>query len=210
MILSRAEIPWSSARNPYDMHRALWHLFPGESAETRRSDGDSRQGFLFRVEDRRPGRPVQVLVQSRQRPQPNTRLKLIGSREIHPQPSSGQRLAFLLTANPVKTIRDEQFAQKTTKRRETCRVPLIKEEAQQAWLTRKLDGAALIEAVSVRPHQPLFFRRAQRGGKIATVTFEGVLSVVDPSSLIMLLENGIGPAKSFGCGLLLVRRIMSL
>jgi CRISPR system Cascade subunit CasE len=31
--------------------------------------------------------------------------------------------------------------------------------------------------------------------------------VDDPEQLTRLLENGIGPAKSFGCGLLLVRRL---
>ena len=45
-----------------------------------------------------------------------------------------------------------------------------------------------------------------RGGKLVTATFEGVLHVRDPDRLAALLENGIGPAKAFGCGLLLVRR----
>lgn len=49
-------------------------------------------------------------------------------------------------------------------------------------------------------------RTAQRPG-VVTVTFEGVLNVIDPDRLVMLLENGIGPAKAFGCGLLLVRRL---
>jgi CRISPR system Cascade subunit CasE len=210
MILSRVEIPWSASRNPYDMHCALWQLFPDESAETRRSDGESRQGFLFRVEDSRPGRPAQVLVQSRQRPRPTSSVQLIGSRELHPQPSTDQRLAFLLTANPVKTVKDVQLEQKTKKTRDTCRVPLIKEADQQSWLMRKLDGVALVESVSILPHQPLYFRRGHRGGKVVTVTFEGVLNVIDPDRLVMLLENGIGPAKAFGCGLLLVRRIALL
>lgn len=207
MILSRAEIPWSDARNPYDMHRALWHLFPGEAPESRRTQDQSRQGFLFRVEDSRAGRPAQVLVQSRQCPQPHVKVQLIGSREFRPQPSRNQRLAFLLTANPVKTIKDEELAQKSKKSRDTCRVPLIKEEDQQTWLLRRLKNAAIVEAVAITPHPPLFFRRGNRGGKIASVTFEGILSVADPDALISLLENGIGPAKAFGCGLLLVRRM---
>ena len=46
-----------------------------------------------------------------------------------------------------------------------------------------------------------------RGGKLATVTFNGVMKVSNPARLIELLEKGVGPAKGFGCGLLLVRRI---
>jgi CRISPR system Cascade subunit CasE len=47
---------------------------------------------------------------------------------IQPAPSAGQRLAFVLTANPVKTITDTQRNAKPDKQSEKCRVPLIKEE----------------------------------------------------------------------------------
>lgn len=207
MILSRAEIPWGFARNPYDIHRALWRLFPGEPAEARRTHEDPRQGFLFRVEDNRPGRPALTLVQSRQPPRSDASVRVLGSREIRPQPSQGQRLAFILTANPVKTIKDQQLAQKPKKRRDSCRVPLIKDEDQRAWLERRLGEAATVEAVSITPHQPTFFRRRDRGGRIASVTFEGILEVKRTDALVALLENGIGPAKAFGCGLMLVRRL---
>lgn len=210
MILSRAEIPWPAARDPYQHHCKIWQLFPGEPREARRDDAESRQGFLFRVEDNRPGQPARVLVQSRQRPSPADGVVLLASREVEPQPSAGQRLAFLLTANPVKSIKDAQAEQKPGKKRDTCRVPLHKEDDQRAWLTRKLAGAAEVEAVSLLPHQPLFFRRNRRdnrAGKLVTVSFEGVLRVQDPAALVTLLENGIGPAKAFGCGLLLVRRL---
>jgi len=33
-----------------------------------------------------------------------------------------------------------------------------------------------------------------------------LLRVQDPNALLKHLENGLGPAKSFDCGLLLVRR----
>jgi CRISPR system Cascade subunit CasE len=207
MILSRAEIPWPAARDPYQHHRSIWRLFPGEPREPRRSGEDPRQGFLFRVEDNRPGRPARVLVQSNQPPVPTDGVTLIASREVKPQPSLGQRLAFLLTANPVRTIKDSEAEQKPTKKRVTCRVPLIREDEQRAWLARKLDGAAEIEAVSLLPHEPLFFRRGNLAGKLVPLSFEGVLRVHDPMRLVALLENGIGPAKAFGCGLLLVRRL---
>jgi len=206
MILTRAEIAWAAARDPYQHHRAIWRLFPGEPEEPRRGRGEPRQGFLFRVEDNRPGRPARILIQSRRPPAPAQGVALMGTREIWPQPSKGQRLAFLLTANPVKTVRDSQVEQKPWKNRPVCRVPLIREDEQRAWLRRKLEGAAEIEAVTLLPHPPLFFRRGGRAGKIATLTFEGLLRVQDPEALVTLLENGVGPAKAFGCGLLLVRR----
>ena len=208
MFLSRVEIPWDQARNPYEYHRQLWQLFPGETKETRRRADDSRNGFLFRVEDHRPGRPVRLLVQSRQAPHVTTpSIHVVGAREVHPRPSLGQRLAFVLTANPIKTIADAERDAKPGKKSDKCRVPLIREDDQREWLLRKLAAGAEVEAADVLPHPPIYFRKGNRGGKLVTTTFEGVLRVRDPNALATLLENGIGPAKAFGCGLLLVRRI---
>jgi CRISPR system Cascade subunit CasE len=39
------------------------------------------------------------------------------------------------------------------------------------------------------------------------VTFEGLLRVTDGNAFVSLLKNGLGPAKAFGCGLMLVKRI---
>jgi CRISPR system Cascade subunit CasE len=152
------------------------------------------------------GRPARLLVQSRRAPLRTGGLLLLGSREIQPAPNVGQRLAFVLTANPVKTITDAERAAKPGKQSEKCRVPLIKEEEQLAWLERKLDGAATLEHATILPHAPLYFRKGKRVGKLVACTFEGFLRVDDPERLASLLENGVGPAKAFGCGLLLVRR----
>jgi CRISPR system Cascade subunit CasE len=207
MFISRVEIPWEAARNPYDLHRQLWRLFPGEERETRESGEQDRQGFLFRVEEQGTGRPTRLLVQSRRAPVRADGLLLHGSREIQPAPSAGQRLAFVLTANPVKTITDAERDSKPGKQSEKCRVPLIKEDDQRDWLARKLATAATLKSTDILPHAPLYFRKGKRAGKLVTCTFEGVLRVDEPEQLARLLENGIGPAKSFGCGLLLVRRL---
>ena len=207
MFLSRVEIPWEFARNPYNLHQQLWKLFPGEEREARKSNDDVRQGFLFRVEENPTGRPARLLVQSRRTPEVALGMVIIGTREIQPRPVAGQRLAFLLTANPVKTIADAQRDAKPDKKSEKCRVPLIKEEDQREWVARKFASAGEIEVANVMPHAPIYFRKGSRGGKLATVTFDGVLRVSDPIRLAELLDNGVGPAKGFGCGLLLVRRL---
>jgi CRISPR system Cascade subunit CasE len=207
MFLSRVEIPWEAARNPYDVHRQLWRLFPGEEREVRRHSDETRQGFLFHVEKSGPGRTARLLVQSRQAPEIAQGLVMLGTREIRPEPSAGQRLSFLLTANPIKTIVDAERLDKPDKKSEKCRVPLIREEDQREWLARKLSGAAEVEAVTLQPRPPIYFRKGNRGGKLACVTYEGVLRVTHSGNLVSLLENGVGPAKAFGCGLLLVRRI---
>ncbi len=42
---------------------------------------------------------------------------------------------------------------------------------------------------------------------VLSISDEGVLQVLDPTLMLSLLENGIGPAKAFGCGMMLVRRV---
>jgi CRISPR system Cascade subunit CasE len=86
-------------------------------------------------------------------------------------------------------------------------VPLIKEAEQREWIARKLASAGEIEVVSVLSHAPTYFRKGNRGGKLATVNFDGVLRVSDPTLITKLLENSIGHAKAYGCNLLLVRRL---
>lgn len=46
-----------------------------------------------------------------------------------------------------------------------------------------------------------------RGISLSTLDFEGELSVTDPGIFLSALFKGIGPAKAFGCGLMLVRRV---
>jgi CRISPR system Cascade subunit CasE len=41
----------------------------------------------------------------------------------------------------------------------------------------------------------------------SSVDFEGEIEVVDPELFSQVLYTGIGPAKGFGCGLMLVRRV---
>lgn len=206
MYLSRIEIPWQLARNPYNVHRHLWELFPGQAREARQDADAPRQGFLYRFEEKHPGKPVRVLLQSRLEPISAGEVALLGCREIHPKPEPEQVLAFLLTANPIKTIVDVDKVAKPGKVSDKCRVPLLHEEEQLAWLARKLGGAATLETATVQPHEPLHFRKGNRAGKLAMTTFEGLLRVEDSDALLKHLENGIGPAKAFGCGLLLVRR----
>ena len=52
-------------------------------------------------------------------------------------------------------------------------------------------------------------RMRGRGIRLSTLNFEGELTVTDTARFSDALLHGIGPAKSFGCGLLLVRRVTS-
>jgi CRISPR system Cascade subunit CasE len=210
MYLSRVEVSWESAKNPYNLHRAIWKLFPGSERESRATAEESRQGFLFRVEQNEPGRPAIVMMQSRRAPQKVAEhARVLASKEFNPQPSQGQRLAFILVANPIKTINDKDGRLNKKGEIKKCRVPLIKEEQQIQWLQDRLKGIATPEAVSVRILAPIFFYKQKEkcNGKLVPILFEGILRIENSEALVKVLEDGIGPAKAFGCGLMLVKRI---
>ncbi|MBN2299062.1 MAG: type I-E CRISPR-associated protein Cas6/Cse3/CasE [Deltaproteobacteria bacterium] len=46
-----------------------------------------------------------------------------------------------------------------------------------------------------------------RTAGFSSVDFEGLIEVADPEIFINALYKGIGPAKGFGCGLMLIRRV---
>jgi CRISPR system Cascade subunit CasE len=205
MYLSKVHISWPQAQNPYQLHQALWRLFPGcEQAD---------REFLFRVEQLQKGIGAEVLMQSIIQPQSSEQSPvLLAQREYVLNIQNGQRLRFRLRANPIKTIKDSSKGTVEKKGKtftKTVRVPLLHEEQQQAWLERKLQGFAQLETLIVQPEPVLYFRKVKEGrsGKIQTVMFDGVLTVLDAEALNREITQGIGAAKAFGCGLLSVARV---
>jgi CRISPR system Cascade subunit CasE len=200
MYLSKIHIPWLQAQNSYQLHQALWRLFP----DCEQADRD----FLFRVEQLQKGIGAEVLMQSTTQPQSNEQSPaLLAQREYVLNVQNGQRLRFRLRANPIKTIKDSSKGTVEKKGKiftKTVRVPLLHEEQQQAWLERKLETFAQLETLIMQPELALYFRKAKEGrsGKIQTVMFDGILTVTDSKAFNREVTKGIGPAKSFGCGLL--------
>lgn len=201
MYLSKVMISGAACRNPYEIHRALWKLFPSEA--------NAGRDFLFRVEHSGQ-QNAEVLMQSIREPIVATvrEARLLRSKLYPLSLQHGQRLRFKLLANPVKTINDEGGRLNAEGEVKKCRVPLLHDEELQAWLIRKLVGIAEIESIVVEKRPPMNFRKASERlvGKVQPVCFQGILSIVDPAELESLVQSGIGPGKAFGCGLLSLAR----
>lgn len=200
MYLSKILVTGAICRNPYEMHRTLWRLFPEDEAATR--------DFLFRVGDADRVHAA-ILLQSEIKPEhPNANTRIQACKDYQLTLNKGQRLRFLLIANPVKTINDEAGRKTAEGETKKCRVPLIREDDQRLWLERKLKDVALIDTLDIDPMTPLRFYKTkeERAGKIQPVSYKGVLNVRDAEGVVMLIRKGIGPAKAFGCGLLSLAR----
>lgn len=143
----------------------------------------------------------------------------------------GQTLAFSLRANPTKRIFKPSKGDVLLKGK---RVALLREEEQVDWLVRKGDerekgcpGGFEILAketkvqndeirqivhVNTMPEGKQIGYKTDEQGKHRmtqlTVRYDGLLRITDPDAFRETLVRGIGPAKAFGCGLMLVKRVV--
>ncbi|GAA1791203.1 type I-E CRISPR-associated protein Cas6/Cse3/CasE [Planosporangium flavigriseum] len=118
----------------------------------------------------------------------------------------GQQWAFRLTANPIHSGR------KTAEAKDTQRFAYLREEEQVKWLADRAPrhGFALATQQDGEPNlrlhrrQTQTFKRGMAAVTIATVTYDGILQVTDSDTFRRALTSGIGHAKAYGCGLLML------
>ncbi len=223
--LARLEVHAETARaegisDTYTWHKRLWECYPDAP--------DAERDFLTRIDElegafriwimarRKPVRPLWC-------PSDGFALKEIAASFL-----SHRFYAFDLRANPVKTIvqrgpNGETLLRANGKRKNGKRVPLVKPEELRAWLIRKgevrcrdkdtgLDvpgGFRIIKEkpLEISPMMGNHFRKKEQSGYHGGVQFRGILEVTDPERFIETYHCGIGGAKSFGFGLLLLAPI---
>lgn len=169
----------------YAWHRALWTAFQGRDGE--------RRDFLFRVDDQRDR--FEALLLSPALPE----APLWGLWETKEIPETFLEHAtyrFQLRANP--TMR------RNSDRR---RLGIFQEPALRDWILRKAEqngfGVRRETLVVSAPMTETFLRNGRRG-KHVSVDFSGGLSVTDRGRFRDAFAMGIGSAKAFGFGMLVL------
>lgn len=201
---------WSAFRTAYSLHQAVWDLF-GDHPERERD-------FLYHLKEG-GGFPV-VFALSARPPVESSELWSVEAKEFAPELRQGTRLGFLLRANPVRTREGKRHdvVMEEKHRLKTEDVPLdqwpsepeLVQEAGSKWLQARAEKTGFrlhaVRADSYRQHH--FAKgRASDPVRLSTVDFTGVLEVLDPACFLReALYRGLGPAKGFGCGLVLIRR----
>ncbi len=200
----------------YSLHQSIWKLFADRQ--------DRKRDFLYRV-DKDGLKPVIYTVSERE-PEQNTEFWRVESKEYAPRLHSGTELAFMLRVNPVVTKRDAQKKQhrhdvvmdmkmglkeKGTSKNDLPSIALLSQQAGWNWLSRRAEqyGFAIEEnQLRVDGYRKEMFKKKKGGRKIqfSILDFTGKLTVTDPALFSNTLFQGVGPAKAFGCGLLLVKR----
>lgn len=233
MILSRVRIDLNGLprealfdvmnASAYSAHQLLWQLF---------SEHDERP-FLFRqeletesgAEGQSPrGLPL-FYVLSREAPDTRNALFQIESKTFEPSLSVGDRLAFRLRANPTVDRRSGPGSQSRRSdvlmhaksafpagQRGTRECADAVEAAAVEWLATR--AATHGFSVPVHPitgayRQHVIRKKNQPRASVrfSSLDYEGQLEVADPARFLETLAAGIGRAKAFGCGLMLVRPV---
>ena|SRR5690554_1379720 len=205
----------NNSENGYAVHQLLWNLFP--------NGGEKKRDFLFR-ENKESEFPCFYMV-SKDEPVANSALS-VECKEYKPVLKKGDRLHFSLVANPVIARKKEgkkhsekhdvwMDAKKKAKDSGLQGGDLYKacEDATKEWLVNRStnNGFSIKLEDFVIDGYLQHNLRKMRGGKeirFSSIYFYGLLEVSDPEIFVeKALFKGIGPAKAFGCGLLLVKQI---
>lgn len=178
--------------SPYDMHRTLVRAFVDD-------DKQSPPRFLWRLEASSTWSDPVVLVQSAYVADWSKldaingyQKKLAETKTVSLEKllQAGAHYRFRLVANPTVT-------------RDGKRYGLAAEDAQLSWLARQGERLGFrVETVVVTASDMVKGRKGEMNISLQRVCYEGILQAIDVSKLGEALPSGIGPAKSFGCGLL--------
>ena len=203
----------------YAAHQLLWRLFP---------EYQGPRPFLFRqeMEESEDGGAPRGLplfyVLSEREPVPIAGLLEAQCKPFFPVLEPGERLAFRLRANPTvaKSVSGKRgqradvlmaakypFEAGGQRKSQACVEAM--DAAAREWLTERAEswGFRLPMSPEVGAYrQHALSKDKGRPIRFSSVDYEGLLEVTDSGRLIETLAQGVGRAKAFGCGLMLLRR----
>lgn len=216
----------------YQLHQLLWKLFPHDSEKKQRDflfrrdeTGGLPQFYLLSATQPVPLTGVLAVETKIFLPKLQTGDKLAFSLRANPVEQIKQQRSAAECSAHVEQRKAKQLPEKSTKKRiyhdvvmhlkkslteaekQTHSQADLEQRAGEQWLhgCAEKNGFRVL-AVTAQGYQQHHFKKRQI--KISTLDYDGLLEVIDPDIFIKTaLYKGIGRAKAFGCGLLLVKRV---
>ncbi len=201
---------WNVFNSEYSLHQAIWNLFA--------DNPDRRRDFLYRLDT--VGKWPVVYTISERKPERTGTLWRIETKQYDPQILNNMRLGFTVKVNPT-CKRDGKRHDVVMNLKHKMRVhgghgdkklSEIVAESCEHWINeRSVKNGFKVLHVRADGYQQKQFNKST--GKVpvrySTVDFTGVLEVIDERLFKLILLEGIGPEKGYGCGLMLVRRVLN-
>jgi len=200
-------------------HSLIWSLFA--------KDKNQGRDFLYREADD----GWYYILSSRKPENTNNLFHLDEPKEFSPALHEGERLRFSLRANPVirrripgtrksrkvDIVMDALHKLPDKTDRKDKRHAFIWEKGK-TWLTGQGEKHGFVlEPVHgedqrnpkiTRYRQNKIYKKGEKNPlNFYSLDFDGVLSITDASLFHAALHNGLGSAKGYGCGLMMIRRI---
>ena len=200
-------------------HRLIWTLFPGK---------DNVRDFLWRADGR--GR---FFILSRRAPTQSGVFQPLETTDFAPVLAPGDRLIFILRANATKdrrVLRDKD-GRKRNRRVDLVMDALHRGRSQNSTITNPVSKRAgrrmqvaervandwmaaqgrrkgfIVERIVVEDYSVRHIPRAGRNRiTLGLIDMKGIVTVTEPGKFVKAIAKGLGRAKSFGCGLMLIRR----
>ncbi|MFA5903811.1 MAG: type I-E CRISPR-associated protein Cas6/Cse3/CasE [Desulfobacula sp.] len=197
----------------YNWHKAAWDAFQGmekaKNGTSGQTDSENRTPFLSRVIKKTD--MVELLILSRTKAEkpkwcPENCWRIS---EIQPSFLSYNQYLFDLYANPTRKIKKQNSGGEFTKNGK--RLTILKSKEQMKWLQRKAEenGFKLCHQLNteILPGDFHSFIKNGKKGLHIGVQFKGLLEVCDRQLFENAFIQGIGSAKGFGFGMLMIKPI---
>ena len=202
----------------YALHQKIWDLTSIHPEQSR--------DFLYRIEFN-PSNVIRfIYLLSTNKINSNEEFFLKASTEYNPSIELGDVYQFKLRANPIVRRKEnnvsKEFSILLDAKHKLKKMGIDYKERFSLgeliydvgfnWLTKKGKN----HGFSIKHREIKIVNDAEykmegipnkQPFSIRTLDFEGILTVTDVVQFTQTLNNGIGPAKAFGCGLLLVKPV---
>ena len=195
ILVGKGEAARDRLWDSYSWHRKLWDAFPGRP--------DASRSFLFRVDDKRDD--FRILLLSLEHPVAPDWGRW-HTKEVAASFLAHDCYRFQLRANP--TVKRVVRLPGGDRKKNGRRTGIYDEASLLAWLERKAgeSGFRIAEAVAGPPQETHFVKEGKKG-KHNAVDFQGVLRILHREAFARAFHQGIGPAKAFGFGLLMLEPV---
>nr|NQU93478.1 type I-E CRISPR-associated protein Cas6/Cse3/CasE [Bacteroidota bacterium] len=204
-------------RDAYSLHQKIWALVS--------RDKNQKRNFLYRVEYDAYQKIKHIYLLAPHQVSSQNDIKVAVSPRYQPQIETGECLYFKLRANPVIKRKENgkakeysiimdakhQFKKNGQNYQEQFSLDELIYDVGMKWLIRKGEQHGFsVKQFEVRIDNDREYYVKPLGKQaftLRTLDFEGNLKIVDADQFKKALFKGIGSAKSFGCGMMMIKRI---